>query len=267
MFVLSVRQSLNLNYWLIGVSFVYVMLFSELLRSIVVTESAHHITQQQQNTLSVYQVMFSAPQQQSIIEEAIVEYKSYELPFTVPDAENGELVQQQKKPEVLPEKKRQPQQVAIKKQQPVKEEQLTAKSATEEVVAKSEQSQTSSPAALASFSDYSANSHAGKSQALSDAGIGQGQSENDYMSALRREIERHKRYPRQAKHMQLEGDVVVRLSLANDGVISAVAVENTSGISSLDNAAIAAVRRVKSIGPKPIDVNNSLIVTLHFNLH
>ncbi|OAT50549.1 ferric siderophore transport system periplasmic binding protein [Proteus hauseri ATCC 700826] len=270
MFALSVRQPLNLNYWLIGVAFIYRMLFSELLRSVLVTESAHHITQQQQNTLSVYQVTFSAPQHQSaIIKEEIIEYHSDNLPVIVPVVETGELLQQYKKPEILPKEKPlpqlQPQQTEIKKQRPAKEEQAKPRP-LEKADPKSKQLQTQIPATLASFTEYSASSQAGKSRALNENSIGQGESESDYMSLLRKEIERHKRYPPKAKRMLLEGDVVVRLSLTNEGIISTVAVENTSGIPSLDNAAIAAVRRVKPIGPKPDDVNNSLIVTLHFNL-
>ena len=264
MFALSVRQPLNFNYWLIGISFIYVALFSEFLRSVLATESAHHIIQQQQNTLSVHQVIFSAPLQQTTIKESVVEHQSYTLPFTVPEVETGELIHQRKPSKILPEKK--PQQVAIKKHEPAKKEQPKAK-VVKGIAPISEQLQTASPTTLASFTDHSASSHAGKSQALSKEGIGQGHSENDYMSLLRKEIERHKRYPPKAKRMQLEGDVVVRLSLTNEGVISMAIVESTSGISTLDNAALAAVRRVKPIGPKPSDVNNSLIITLHFNLH
>lgn len=60
-------------------------------------------------------------------------------------------------------------------------------------------------------------------------GIGQGESENHYISLLRREIERHKRYPAQARRMQDEGLVVVRFSLTDEGYISSVVLEQTSG--------------------------------------
>ncbi|WP_205352801.1 energy transducer TonB, partial [Vibrio cholerae] len=82
---------------------------------------------------------------------------------------------------------------------------------------------------------------AGSSRALSEHGIGQGESENHYISLLRREIERHKRYPAQARRMQDEGLVVVRFSLTDEGYISSVVLEQTSGVASLDNAALAAV--------------------------
>lgn len=50
-------------------------------------------------------------------------------------------------------------------------------------------------------------------------------------------------------------------------MISRVEIESTSGISSLDNAAIAAVKRVKPIGPKPENLLNPLIVSLDFELN
>lgn len=84
---------------------------------------------------------------------------------------------------------------------------------------------------------------------------------------MRREIERHKRYPAQARRMQDEGLVVVRFSLTNEGYISSVVLEQTSGVASLDNAALAAVKQVKPIGPKPNNLSDPLTISLKFQLN
>ncbi|WP_231619342.1 energy transducer TonB [Proteus vulgaris] len=126
--------------------------------------------------------------------------------------------------------------------------------------------QTASEASAESLTQHTASSLAGRSHALSEKGIGQGESDNHYISSLRREIERHKRYPSQARRMQHEGQVVVSFSLTSEGTISRVEIESTSGISSLDNAAIAAVKRVKPIGPKPENLLDPLIISLDFQL-
>ncbi len=264
MLALSVRQPLNIYYWLIGVSLVYIGVLSWVLRSLSMTESAHHIHQQQENTLSVYQVVFSPPQQSTVVPEPLVETEPQETPIVLPIAEKGEFVEA---PKEIPEKiKEKPtpikpitpvkKQVVQEKVEPIKQRDL-----------ESQVAQTTSEASAESLTQHTASSLAGRSHALSEKGIGQGESDNHYISSLRREIERHKRYPSQARRMQHEGQVVVSFSLTSEGVISKVEIESTSGISSLDNAAIAAVKRVKPIGPKPENLLNPLIVSLDFQLN
>ncbi|QUT01860.1 energy transducer TonB [Proteus terrae] len=264
MLALSVRQPLNIYYWLIGISLVYIAILSWVLRSLSMTESAHHIHQQQENTLSVYQVVFSPPQQSTVVPEPLVETEPQETPIVLPIAEKGEFVEA---PKEIPEKiKEKPtpikpitpvkKQVVQEKVEPIKQRDL-----------ESQVAQTTSEASAESLTQHTASSLAGRSHALSEKGIGQGESDNHYISSLRREIERHKRYPSQARRMQHEGQVVVSFSLTSEGVISRVEIESTSGISSLDNAAIAAVKRVKPIGPKPENLLNPLIVSLDFQLN
>ncbi|MBG3090499.1 energy transducer TonB [Proteus terrae] len=264
MLALSVRQPLNIYYWLIGISLVYIGVLSWVLRSLSMTESAHHIHQQQENTLSVYQVVFSPPQQSTVVPEPLVETEPQETPIVLPIAEKGEFVEA---PKEIPEKiKEKPtpikpitpvkKQVVQEKVEPIKQRDL-----------ESQVAQTTSEASAESLTQHTASSLAGRSHALSEKGIGQGESDNHYISSLRREIERHKRYPSQARRMQHEGQVVVSFSLTSEGVISKVEIESTSGISSLDNAAIAAVKRVKPIGPKPENLLNPLIVSLDFQLN
>lgn len=264
MLALSVRHPFNIYYWLIGISLVYIGVLSWVLRSLSMTESAHHIHQQQENTLSVYQVVFSPPQQSTVVPEPLVETESQETPIVLPIAEKGEFVEAPKKiPEKIKEKP-----IPIKPITPVKKQVVQEKvEPIKQRDLESQVAQTTSEASAESLTQHTASSLAGRSHALSEKGIGQGESDNHYISSLRREIERHKRYPSQARRMQHEGQVVVSFSLTSEGMISRVEIESTSGISSLDNAAIAAVKRVKPIGPKPENLLNPLIVSLDFQLN
>lgn len=264
MLALSVRHPFNIYYWLIGISLVYIAILSWVLRSLSMTESAHHIHQQQENTLSVYQVVFSPPQQSTVVPEPLVETEPQETPIVLPSAEKGEFVEAPKKIPEKPKEKPIPikpitpvkKPVVQKKVEPIKQRDLESQIA-----------QTTSESSAASLTQHTASSLAGRSHALSEKGIGQGESDNHYISSLRREIERHKRYPSQARRMQHEGQVVVSFSLTSEGAVLRVEIESTSGISSLDNAAIAAVKRVKPIGPKPESLLNPLIVSLDFQLN
>lgn len=264
MLALSVRHPLNIYYWLIGISLVYITILSWVLRSLSMTESAHHIHQQQENTLSVYQVVFSPPQQSTVVPEPLVETEPQETPVVLPSAEKGEFVEAPKKIPEKPKEKPIPikpftpvkKPVAQEKVEPIKQSELESQIA-----------QMTSEASAESLTQHTASSLAGRSHALSEKGIGQGESDNHYISSLRREIERHKRYPSQARRMQHEGQVVVSFSLTSEGVVSRIEIESTSGISSLDNAAIAAVKRVKPIGPKPESLLNPLVVSLDFQLN
>lgn len=266
MLALSVRQPLNIYYWLIGISLVYIAVLSWVLRSLSMTESAHHIHQQQENTLSVYQVMFSLPQQSTVVPEPMDEIRPQDTAIVLPSVPKGEFVEIQK---TLPEKiKEKPIPIKPKPITPVKKQLVQENTEpVKPIDLESQIAQNVSTQSQESLTQHTASSLAGSSRALSQQEIGQGESHNDYISSLRREIERHKRYPSQARRMQYEGQVVVSFSLTPEGAVSTVLIENTSGISSLDNAAIAAVKRVKTIGPKPGNLLNPLIISLDFQLN
>ncbi|MBG6028441.1 energy transducer TonB [Proteus mirabilis] len=264
MLALSVRHPLNIYYWLIGISLVYITILSWVLRSLSMTESAHHIHQQQENTLSVYQVVFSPPQQSTVVPEALVETEPQETPVVLPSAEKGEFVEAPKKIPEKPKEKPIPIKPITPVKKPVAQEKVEPLKQTD---LESQIAQMTSEASAESLTQHTASSLAGRSHALSENGIGQGESDNHYISSLRREIERHKRYPSQARRMQHEGQVVVSFSLTSEGAVSRIEIESTSGISSLDNAAIAAVKRVKPIGPKPESLLNPLVVSLDFQLN
>ncbi|SEQ46982.1 TonB family protein [Basfia succiniciproducens] len=99
------------------------------------------------------------------------------------------------------------------------------------------------------------------------AGQGTGSSEVDaYKIALRREIERHKRYSQRAKMMRKQGTVIVAFNIGNDGSLSNARVVKSSGTEDLDNSALEAVKNAKSIGQKPAGMANAISVPIAFTI-
>ncbi|MBN6711925.1 energy transducer TonB, partial [Haemophilus haemoglobinophilus] len=97
--------------------------------------------------------------------------------------------------------------------------------------------------------------------------IGTGNSADEtsaYKSALRREIERHKRYPQRAKMMRKQGIVTVSFSIGADGSLSQISVAKSSGAEDLDKAALSAVQSARNIGPKPAGLPSSISVPISF---
>ena len=100
-----------------------------------------------------------------------------------------------------------------------------------------------------------------------DGGSGTNTDElNAYRAAIRREIERHKRYPARAKMMRKQGVVSVSFSVSSDGSLSGERVTNSSGDESLDNAALEAVRSARPVGPKPAGFASSVSVPISFTI-
>ena len=89
---------------------------------------------------------------------------------------------------------------------------------------------------------------------------------NAYRAAIRREIERHKRYPARAKMMRKQGVVSVSFNVGADGSLSGERVTNSSGDESLDNAALEAVRSARPVGPKPAGFTSSVSVPISFTI-
>ncbi len=99
--------------------------------------------------------------------------------------------------------------------------------------------------------------------------VGSGGSADEkaaYSSALRREIERHKRYPQRAKMMRKQGTVTVSFNIGADGAISGARVSKSSGNDDLDNAAIQAVQSARPIGPRPVGMGSSISVPINFTI-
>ena len=67
------------------------------------------------------------------------------------------------------------------------------------------------------------------------------------METLRTRLERVKIYPRLAKEDRLEGRVVVQVLVQDDGRIAQIRIEESSGHSVLDEAALAALEAVSPL--------------------
>lgn len=77
-------------------------------------------------------------------------------------------------------------------------------------------------------------------------------AKNRYGSALTREISKHKKYPKIAQMRGWQGEVLLTLHLDGNGRVTSSEVANSSGFESLDNEALAMVK--KSSFPPPPEV-------------
>ncbi|MGZ8270056.1 MAG: TonB family protein [Methylophilus sp.] len=68
-------------------------------------------------------------------------------------------------------------------------------------------------------------------------------AKNAYRNQVQSELKRNQRYPKIAQQRSIQGDVGLEISIDSDGNVTNVAVVESSGNDSLDNAAIDAVKR------------------------
>ncbi|OBW95530.1 TonB family protein [Gallibacterium salpingitidis] len=87
-----------------------------------------------------------------------------------------------------------------------------------------------------------------------------------YRSALRQEIERHKRYSQRARMLRRQGTVVVEFSLMNDGSIQNVRLHRSSGYDELDQLALDAVSQSRSVGARPAGLSSEQKIPIKFML-
>ena len=87
-----------------------------------------------------------------------------------------------------------------------------------------------------------------------------------YRSALRREIEKHKRYSQRAKMLHRQGTVVVQFTLMNDGSIQNVRLHRSSGYEELDQSAMDAVAKANSVGARPAGLATEQKIPIKFML-
>lgn len=87
-----------------------------------------------------------------------------------------------------------------------------------------------------------------------------------YRSALRREIEKHKRYSQRAKMLHRQGTVVVQFTLMNDGSIQNVRLHRSSGYEELDQSAMDAVAKANSVGIRPAGLATEQKIPIKFML-
>ena len=76
-------------------------------------------------------------------------------------------------------------------------------------------------------------------------------AQNDYFSHLRAWLERHKKYPRNAKIRRQEGTMTVRFIIQSSGNLLSYAVEQGSGFALLDREALEMLRRASPLPAIP----------------
>jgi len=74
---------------------------------------------------------------------------------------------------------------------------------------------------------------------------------DNYFSRLRAWLERHKKYPRNARIRRQEGTVAVRFTVQSNGRLLSYAIERGSGFALLDREALAMFRRAGPLPPIP----------------
>lgn len=87
-----------------------------------------------------------------------------------------------------------------------------------------------------------------------------------YRSAIRKAIERQKRYPARARMMRKQGVVTIAFNVGGDGSLNGERIAQSSGDESLDNAALEAVKSANAVGPKPAGFPSGLSVPISFTL-
>src|SRR3989441_12497944 len=80
-------------------------------------------------------------------------------------------------------------------------------------------------------------------------GVGPGAEYGAYLGRLRARVQQSLRYPLAARRRGLSGTVHVEIIIRPDGVISAVAVADSSAHAVLDDAAVETIRR---LAPEPL---------------
>jgi|GEM_PF-4016991 len=84
--------------------------------------------------------------------------------------------------------------------------------------------------------------------------------ENEYISALRKEIEKNKVYPKRAKRLKQEGRVVISFELLKDGTIKKINIKDSSGFKRLNSAAVDLLETISKFQPIPKELNKDIWV-------
>ncbi|WP_272679818.1 energy transducer TonB [Providencia sp. PROV032] len=88
---------------------------------------------------------------------------------------------------------------------------------------------------------------------------------NAYREKLRQEVERNKQYPRRAKKMKNRGIATIQFQLSQTGEISLIRLASSSGSDLLDQAALLAVQKSRSVGKPPAGFAQSITLNIEFN--
>ncbi|HGM9945603.1 TPA: TonB family protein [Providencia rettgeri] len=109
---------------------------------------------------------------------------------------------------------------------------------------------------------------AGEQGAQNTRAVGDNISANyqSYIDKLRREIERHKRYPRKARNTHIQGKVLVNFTLTSSGEITRVSIAKSSMHTQLDQAALTAIAKSRPVGIPPEGLKKQITLSIEFEL-
>lgn len=85
------------------------------------------------------------------------------------------------------------------------------------------------------------------------------QLERQYEKSIRQRIEQKKVYPRLAKRMRKQGVVKVAFTISRNGIVSRLRIVQSSGVKSLDKAALQAVKKVGQFPSIPAGIRKSVL--------
>jgi len=87
-----------------------------------------------------------------------------------------------------------------------------------------------------------------------------------WQARLQSHLQRRKRYPSDAQAQRVEGTAYVRFSIDNNGNVLSSSLTRSSGSASLDQEAVAAVRRSSPVPAPPADAGKTITVPFSFTL-
>ncbi len=130
---------------------------------------------------------------------------------------------------------------------------------------------TEGAAAIQSRGRAAAGIQASRSDAATRAGGGRnvGTVKPDYVTKLRRWLERHKTYPRKAKRRRQQGVVLLAFSINRDGIVLDSRIEKGSGHDLLDRETTRMLERAQPLPRFPAEFTGNvieLIVPIRFSL-
>ncbi|WGL95407.1 energy transducer TonB [Arsenophonus nasoniae] len=96
--------------------------------------------------------------------------------------------------------------------------------------------------------------------------VGERKEGERYYSLVKQEIERNKIYPRKARKQRHRGRVLLQFNINTDGSLYDAKIIRSSGFNTLDKAALTAIAKSRSIGPKPIHISSTMSTEIEFNI-
>lgn len=109
------------------------------------------------------------------------------------------------------------------------------------------------PASISQAASLAANPSGMANHVTTDHGIIKS-LEAEYMAALRNAIEEKKYYPKRARRLKREGDVIIDFVINRNGQINNVRIRHSSGTQLLDKAALDAIKRLGQFKPIPAEI-------------